>query len=97
VKKPITPKSRIRSAIRKLFMTSRERAAVLKAANYSCECCGVKKSVAKGKEVKVEVHHRSGIDNWRTIIESVQAQVLNADDMEVLCEGCHDTRHGKNI
>jgi predicted HNH restriction endonuclease len=92
-KLPHTPKSRIRSALRQLFLRSRERAAVLKEAGYCCSECGVKQSTAKGKEVKVEVHHKSGIDNWAEIDEYIRKALLNKDDMTVLCKGCHTNEH----
>jgi predicted HNH restriction endonuclease len=88
-KLPYTPNSKIKSALRQLFLRSRERAAVLKAHNYSCAKCGIKQSKAKGKEVKVEVHHKSNILLWSKIYEIIRAELLNQDDMEVLCEECH--------
>ena len=91
-KLPTTPRSRIRSALRQVFLRSRERAAVLKEAEYTCGC-GAKQSKAKGREVSVNVHHKTGIDNWNAIIDAVQEQLLNKDDMEVLCKSCHDERH----
>ena len=91
-KLPSTPRSRIRSALRQVFLKSRERAAVLKEANYTCGC-GAKQSKAKGKEVAVNVHHKTGIDNWNAIIDAVFNQLLNKDDMEVLCKDCHDKEH----
>lgn len=93
-KQPNTPRSRIRNALRQVFLRSRERAAVLKEAGYTCKC-GLKQSKAKGREVSVQVHHRSGIDNWDEIIDAVYKKLLNKDDMEVLCKGCHDEEHGK--
>ena len=91
-KQPNTPRSRIRSALRQVFLRSRERAAVLKEAGYSCSC-GLKQSKAKGKEVAVQVHHKTGIDNWDTIIDAVYEKLLNKDDMEVLCKKCHEFHH----
>ena len=91
-KQPNTPRSRIRSALRQVFLRSRERAAVLKESGYSCRC-GAKQSKAKGREVKVNVHHKTGVDNWDKMIDSVYEQLLNKDDMEVLCECCHQDEH----
>ena len=65
----------------------------MKEAGYCCAKCGVKQSVAKGKEVKVNVHHKSGIDNWQEVMELIRAKLLNKEDMEVLCVGCHDKEH----
>lgn len=91
-KQPNTPRSRIRSALRQVFLRSRERAAVLKEAEYTCGC-GAKQSKAKDREVSVNVHHKTGIDNWNAIINAVYDQLLNKDDMEVLCKTCHDAEH----
>jgi len=88
-KQPNTPRSRIRAALRQLFLRSRERAAALKEAGYRCQRCGVKQSKAKGREVSVEVHHKSGINNWDVLFDAVYRHLLNKDDMEVLCRECH--------
>jgi len=90
-KKPRTPNSQIRSALRRLWLRSRERAQALKDAEYSCLNCGVKQSKAKGREVKVEVHHERGILNWEELENTVREYLL-CDPMylEVLCKDCHD-------
>ena len=51
-KLPTTPRSRVRSALRKLWLSSRERSAALKREEYCCEVCSVKQSTAKGREQK---------------------------------------------
>ena len=92
-KLPTTPRSKVRSALRQLWLRSREHSKALKDANYTCQCCGVKKSVAKGREVKVEVHHREGIENWEKVIDSVFEDILcDPKDLEVLCEKCHEAK-----
>lgn len=90
-----TPRSRIRSALRMVFLRSREHAAALKRENNTCEHCKRKASVAKGKELKVEVHHRSTkITNWDKIIELVFEELLcHPDFLEVLCKECHVALH----
>lgn len=89
-----TPRSRVRSALRAVFLRSRERAAALKREKNCCEACGVKASVAKGREVKVEVHHRQGILNWNEIIDLVYKQLLcDPAGLEVLCKACHEKQH----
>ena len=93
-KLPYTPNSKIRAALRQLFLRSRERAKTLKDAGYCCSDCGVKQSKAKGKEVKVNVHHRSGID-WDGVFDYIRERILNQEDMEVLCEECHEKEHEK--
>ena len=96
-KLPHTPSSRIRSALRQLWLRSRERAAALKRDKYSCVKCGVKQSKAKGKEVKVEVHHKNPIeDSWNFIIEDIAEYILgDVDNLEVLCKECHLKTHKK--
>lgn len=95
-KLPTTPRSRVRSALRTVWLRSRERAAALKAAGNCCERCGVKASKAKGREVGVQVHHRGGIANWEAIIDLVFAELLiNPQFLEAICEGCHKAEHGK--
>lgn len=86
-KKPNTPRSRIRSALRQLWLRSRERAKALKDAGYHCQNCGVKQSVAKGREVKLEVHHNPGID-WDGVAEIIETRILRAPQYP-LCKTCH--------
>jgi len=91
VKDPITPRSQIVHTLRYLWLRSRERAECLKLAGYKCAKCGVKKSAKKGAEIKVEVHHKGGIDNWDKIIEAIREQMLcEQDKLEALCPECHD-------
>jgi predicted HNH restriction endonuclease len=87
---PHTPSSQIRSALRKLWMRSRERAAALKRDGYSCQVCGIKQSRAKGREVYVEVHHVDGVHNWAALIEAVRDYLLcDSSMLQTLCEECH--------
>ena len=86
-KLPNTPRSRIRSALRKLWLRSRERAKVLKDADRRCKKCNVKQSRAKGKEVYIEVHHDPPI-LWGKIIELIEERLLRAPQYP-LCKDCH--------
>jgi predicted HNH restriction endonuclease len=89
-----TPRSRVRSALRKLWLSSRERAAALKAAGYCCDACGVKQSKAKGQEQAVEVHHTAMIVAWEQIIDSIFQHILvHPAGLQVLCPDCHDEHH----
>ena len=98
MKKPITPRSQVRSAIRKIFLRSRERAAALKRDNYTCQGCGSKQSRAKGKEIYVEVHHTYGIGRWSAVIDLIYQEILcHPDGMTTLCKHCHEDEHEKNL
>jgi len=93
---PNTPRSKVRAALRQLWLRSRERAAALKREKYTCQRCGVKQSKAKGKEQKVEVHHKEGIGNWEIVIDAIIAEILcDPSNLEVVCPNCHDKEHGK--
>jgi len=86
-----TTDGKIRSALRRLWLRSRERSEALKKAQYSCHDCGVKQSRKKGHEQKVEVHHIDGILNWQEIIKNIRKNLLN-DNLEVLCPECHSKK-----
>ena len=92
-KLPTTPRSRIKNALRQVWLRSRERAACLKAARHCCERCGVHASVAKGREQKIEVHHRRGIC-WDGIVDGVIAAMLpDPSQLEAVCPACHAKEH----
>jgi predicted HNH restriction endonuclease len=92
-KLPHTPNSRIRSALRQLWLRSRERAATLKRDKYCCQDCGQKQSKAVGKEFQVQVHHKGGVLNWEELITQVRHYLLcNPDKLITLCKNCHDMR-----
>ena len=96
-KTPKTPRSRVKSALRQLWLRSRERASALKREKYTCQRCGKKQGRVKGKEVKVEVHHANGLD-WDALVEEIYCGLLpNPDQLEVLCRECHkELHHGKD-
>ena len=88
-KLPTTPKSRIVSTLRVLWLRSRERAAVIRRDGNTCQECGVKGSKRKGHEVKIEVHHLNGV-SWPKMVEYIQRHLLvSPDDMQCLCKECH--------
>lgn len=90
---PYTPNNKIKAALRQLFLRSRERAAAIKRDGYSCQICGIKQSKAKGREVKVEVHHINEIE-WHDIYEYIRKTLLvDPEDMETLCKDCHVKEH----
>ena len=92
-KKLSTPRSRIVHAIRQLWLRSRERAKVLKDSGHRCIDCGIKQSTAKGREVKLEVHHEPPID-WSGIVQLIFDRILNVPQFP-LCKDCHKKRHEK--
>ena len=86
-----TPRSRVKNALRQLFLRSRERAACLRRDEYTCQICHKKQSKAKGKEFDVQVHHVTGIGNWEKVINIVFEELLCAPDgMQTLCPECHE-------
>jgi len=88
-KLPHTPNSQIKNALRQVWLRSRERAAALKRTGYCCEVCGIKQSVAKGREVKLEVHHINGID-WSGLVDLIRERMLpDPSELEPLCVECH--------
>ena len=97
-KQPNTPRSRIRSSIRQLWLRSREGAKVLKDAGYSCSECGVKQTRAgkdKTKWITMQVHHVSMIDIWNEIITLIEEKILNSEQV-CLCKKCHLEIHDKD-
>lgn len=95
-KLPYTPSSRIRSALRALWMRCRERQAAIKRECNTCQHCHRKGSTAKGREVKIHVHHKRGID-WERLFAVIRECLLQtADDYEVLCTECHAKHHQEN-
>ncbi len=88
-----TPRSRVKNAIRQVWLRSRERAAAIKREGNTCQRCGAKGSVAKGREVPIQVHHRDGID-WDGVVDLVIERVLvDPSRLEVVCKGCHEEEH----
>ena len=88
-KLPYTPNSKIRQALRILWMRSRERAAALKRHDYRCGLCGIKQSVAKGREVKLDVHHMDGID-WDGLFDEIRRRLLQKPERLLpVCKDCH--------
>jgi predicted HNH restriction endonuclease len=88
-----TPRSKVRAALRQLWLRSRERLAALKREGYSCEECGKKQSRAKGKEIYVEVHHLDGIE-WEKMIDYIFRHLLvDPAKLSVMCKECHKEEH----
>ena len=88
-----TPNSRIVNALRQLWLRSRERSMAIKLAGNTCLKCKRKGSAAQGREVKIRVHHRDGID-WSGIAQLIRERVLQTPAAyDVLCADCHDEEH----
>ncbi len=89
-----TPRSKVRNALRMLFLRSRERAAAIKREHNTCQLCHRKGSAAKGKEQKIQVHHRAGIGDWEAVLDIIYREILcSPDAMDVLCPDCHNEQH----
>ena len=86
---PYTPNSRIRQALRLLWMRSRERSEALKDTGYCCSVCGIKQSAAKGREVRLDVHHLEPVD-WTGLFDEIRRRLLHKPErLAPLCEKCH--------
>lgn len=86
-----TQRSFIKNNLRRMWLMSRERAEALKRDNYSCQKCGIKQSKKKGFEVKVQVHHKKGINVWDEVIDLIYKDILcETEDLQTLCKECHD-------
>lgn len=92
-KKPTTPRSQVRSAIRRyIWLRSRERATALKRDKYTCVDCGKKQSKAKGRVVNIEVDHLDGIQ-WEQVIDYIIRHVLPPPErLETVCDLDHAKR-----
>lgn len=91
MKEPVTPKTIIVRQLRQLWLRSRERGEALRLAKYNCAICGKHKSVKKGFEQKIEVHHKEGVCNWDAIIDVIREQLLcDPTKLQALCPECHD-------
>jgi len=62
-----------------LWLRSRERAQALKNTNYCCAYCGIKQSTAKGREVKLDVHHLDQI-NWDGLCDLIRERLLQTPE-----------------
>lgn len=86
-----TPKARVVSALRKLWLWSNERNAAIKRDKYTCVKCGSKQCKVAGQEFKVQVHHKKGIANWDKVYKVVMEEILcDPEHLETLCKPCHD-------
>jgi 5-methylcytosine-specific restriction endonuclease McrA len=90
-----TPKGRIVSLLRRLWLYSPERRAAIKREDNTCEECGKKGSKAKGREVVIHAHHlREGGINWNHIEEVIRIQLLcDPSEIAILCKYCHELLH----
>lgn len=88
-RRPPSKQARVRSALRHVWLKSPERSAALKATGYRCAMCQVKQSKAKGREVKIEVHHIDGID-WDSVnVRDAEQLLPDPSRLMPLCVPCH--------
>lgn len=91
---PHTPSSQIRTALRRMWLRSRERAKALRETGYCCASCGRKQSKAKGRECTLEVHHKSGDAGLGEIEAFIRAKLLvPSEQLMPLCPDCHLSAH----
>lgn len=96
MKKPITPNSTIRHALRCVWLRSRERTEALRNTDYCCSVCGVRQTAAKGREVKLDVHHVGHVTNWGRIFDVIREELLcDPKLLAPLCRKCHEDIHEK--
>ena len=92
-KLPNTPRSRIRTTLRRLWLYSRERAAAVKRAENRCEVCNALSKDRKGGTVTLEVHHNDMIE-WEKVLDYIQRHILvHPDGLTVFCKQCHEDEH----
>jgi len=94
-KQPWTPVSQIKGCFRMLSMRAREIHTVRKRDNNTCCECHRKQTMAKGHELKVQVHHTRKPD-WARICQVVREELLDPANMKCLCEECHAKEHAKD-
>jgi 5-methylcytosine-specific restriction endonuclease McrA len=79
-----TPRSRITSALRRLWLYSRERAYAVKQGRR-CSMCGSKD--------KLEVHHVKPADMDRIVDTIYEELLIGSEGLNVLCRTCHRKTH----
>jgi predicted HNH restriction endonuclease len=86
-----TPRFLVYGRLRQIFLRSNERAYAIKRDSYTCQTCGKKQSKAKGREVKIHVHHIKEInDAWKEIEKIIYDKILvHPDGLKALCSDCH--------
>ena len=81
-KLPYTPSGTITHVLRMMWLRSRERSQALKNMDNRCCLCNTKQTAAKGKEVKLEVHHIKDFSEHPEL-------ELDPDNLTTLCSKCH--------
>jgi sarcosine oxidase delta subunit len=95
MRRPRTPRGVIRERLRKyLWLMSNERAYAVKRDHNTCQRCGAKGSVARGREVKIEVHHKSGKAGLDAAVTAIMDTLLpDPAELECVCYDCHKKEH----
>lgn len=91
-----TPRSKVRAALRQLWLRSRERAEAIRRDQYTCQSCHKKQTKRKGKEFHVQVHHLDGIEAWDRVIDAIYDELLcSPDRLITLCNECHQAKEAE--
>lgn len=89
--------AQIKRAIdRYVWLRSPERSAALKRTGYCCAHCGRKQSTAKGRQLKLDVHHLDGCDRQEIAQFILDHLLHDPSRLEPLCPDCHDKEHSHN-
>jgi predicted HNH restriction endonuclease len=92
-----TPRSTIKGTLQRLFVRSRERSTAMRASGYTCTECGLKQSTAKGRKVKLCVHHMD-LAKLNELTDMVYEYLLHRPEkLQPLCKDCHDLKHPDGI
>jgi hypothetical protein len=92
-----TPRSTIKGTLQRLFVRSRERSTAMKRTGYTCDECGLKQSTAKGREVKLCVHHMD-LAKLNELTDKVYEWLLHRPErLQPLCKEHHDLKHPDGI
>ena len=89
----ISWKTKTLSALRMIWLRSRERGDAIKETDRRCCCCGVRQSAAKGREAALTVHHLHR-PNWERILTVIKEELFSEPVyLWPMCNECHEDLH----